>query len=152
MNTPPLKLIDENQVQRETYTELLNALMENTGIVTEAMAPLPHKEDFIEFLADHPVAGLILDQKLQDGGFDYSGAELATFLRPLFPKLPIMILTNYKDEREQFEAGEKDVEYICAKEELNDPDSRDAQVIKARLLRRLNVFASVLDEREQRFH
>jgi hypothetical protein len=96
---------------------------------------------------------LIIDQKLEDGGFNYTGSELASFLRGIDSKLPIIILTNYKDEEyEQFEDAEKDIEYVAAKDEIRDPDSREAQVTKARLLRHLNVFADVHDTRQQRFH
>jgi hypothetical protein len=103
-------------------------------------------------LATGTIAGLIVDQKLEDGGFNYTGAELASFLRGIDSKLPIIILTNFKNEHEQFENAEKDIEYIAAKEEIKDPDSREAQVIKARLLRHLNIFADVFDERQRRFH
>lgn len=152
MSPLELRLIDENEVQRETYAAALNALMENTGVVVAPMAPLNEMQDYIALLAEKKISGLILDQKLEDGGFSYSGSQLATFLRSIFPKLPIVILTNYKHEQEQFDTGEKDVEYICAKDEIKDPDSRPAQIIKARLLRRLNVFADVLGERERRYH
>lgn len=153
MKTLEVCLIDENEVQLGTYAAALNALLEKTGVAVIPMAPLPTKEDYVPLLATGTVAGLIIDQKLEDGGFNYTGSELASFLRGIDSKLPIIILTNYKDEEyEQFEAAEKDIEYVAAKDAIGDLDSREAQVFKARLLRHLNVFADVHDERQRRFH
>lgn len=153
MKSLEVRLIDENEVQLGTYAAALNALLEETGVTVVPMQPLPTKEDYLPLLATGTVAGLIIDQKLEDGGFNYTGSELASYIRGVDSKLPIIILTNYKDEEyEQFEDAEKDIEYVAAKDEIRDPDSREAQVTKARLLRHLNVFADVHDSRQQRFH
>ena len=145
-------LIDENKNERESYAAIINMLLSGTGVTISPTTPLSKKEEYSDLLIKNRFSGFILDQKLEDGGFDYSGSDLAIFIRAIDDKLPIFILTNYKNERAQFVDSEKDVEYIYAKSEVTDPLSQDAQVFKARLLRRLNVFAVVRSERQQRFH
>jgi len=75
---------------------------------------------------------------------------VAFHLRALRPKLPIYILTGYPNE--DFTGTAYRVENIVDKEEIEDCESEKAQVLRARILRRLSVFGDVLNTREQRFH
>lgn len=152
MTTHTILLVDENAEQRRAFTLTLSELFEGTGIVIRAKEPLPQCSDYAAVVADGEVAALILDQKMEDGGVGYTGTQLSSFLRGIVPKLPIFILSNYTDDRALFEQGEGDVEYIVPKKVLTDPTTRDAQIFKARVLRRLNVFADVLAERARRYH
>lgn len=152
MNPKTVYLVDENEEQRRAFTLTLNELFEGTGVVIQAMVPLPAQSDYATVLADGAAAALILDQKLEDGGVPYSGTELSAYLRGIVPKLPIFILSNFTDDPALFEEGEGDVEYIVPKKVIADPTCREAQIFKARFLRRLNVFADVLNERAQRYH
>ncbi len=145
-------LVDENEEQRRAFTLTLNELFEDTGVVIQAIVPLAVPADYAPLLAEGSVAALILDQKLEDGGVSYSGTELSAYLRGIVPKLPIVILSNYTDDPALFEKGEGEVEYIISKKVIADPTCRDAQIFKARFLRRLDVFADVLDERARRYH
>jgi hypothetical protein len=145
-------LIDENEEQRRAYALVLGELLDGTGLVIEPLAPLPTPDDYAPLLATGSVVALILDQKLEDGGVAYSGTQLSGHLRGIAPKLPIFIISNYTNDPELFKDGEGDVEYIIAKKVINDPTSRDAQIFKARFIRRLGVFADVLNERTQRYH
>lgn len=152
MSTHTMLLVDENAEQRRAYTLILTELFEGTGVVIRAIAPLAKPADYNPIVADGGIAALILDQKMEDGGVGYTGTELSSFLRGVVPKLPIFILSNFTEEKALFEQGEGDVEYIVDKKVLTDPTTRDAQIFKARVLRRLNVFADVLTERAQRYH
>lgn len=152
MSELKLLLVDENPVQRETYAAALRALLENTGITVEAIEPLEMKQDYLALLSTKRIAALVLDQKLEDGGYSYTGSELAAFLRAVESKLPILILTNYADDYPELEQAQRDVEHIASKEDIKDPDSAKAQVLKARLVRHMNVFADVRDARQRRHH
>jgi CheY-like chemotaxis protein len=147
-----LLLVDENPIQRETYAAALTALLEHTGVTVEAVEPLENKQDYLSVLSAKGIAALVLDQKLEDGGYSYTGSELAEYLRSVESKLPIMILTNYADDYPELELAERDVEHIASKEDIKDPDSEKAQVFKARLLRHMNVFADVRNTRQNRYH
>lgn len=152
MNPKIVYLVDENEEQRRAFTLTLSELFEGCGFAIEPLAPLPKPEDYVPLLASGSVAALILDQKMEDGGVAYSGTQLSAYLRGIAPKLPIFILSNYTDDRALFEQGEGDVEYIVSKKVITDPTSRDAQIFKARFLRRLNGFVDILDERARRYH
>lgn len=152
MTTHTMLLVDENEQQRHAYELVLNELFDGTGVQVKAIIPLAQPTDYNSLFADGAISALILDQKMEDGGVGYTGTELSSFVRGILPKLPIFILSNYTEEKVLFEEGESDVEYIIDKKTLNDPTSRNAQIFKARVLRRLNVFADVLAERAQRYH
>jgi hypothetical protein len=145
-------LVDENEEQRRAYALALGELFEGSGIIIKPIAPLQSPSDYAPLLAVGDVAALILDQKMEDGGVTYSGTELSAYLRSIAPKLPIFILSNYTDNRSLFEQGEGDVEDIVSKQVIAEPTTRDAQIFRARFLRRLNVFADMLGERAQRHH
>lgn len=152
MNANIVFLVDENGEQRRAFALTLGELFEGAGLTIKPMAPLPTPADYAPLLADGSVVSLILDQKMEDGGVAYSGTQLSAYLRGIAPKLPIFILSNYTDDRALFEEGEGDVEYIVSKKMIADPTSRDAQIFKARFLRRLNVFVDLLDARAKRYH
>lgn len=152
MKPDTVYLVDENAEQRRAFTLTLNELFEGNGIVIRSMAPLPNPEDYAALLAGGTVAALILDQKMEDGGVAYSGTQLSARLRSIAPKLPIFILSNYTENRSLFEDGEGDVESIISKKDITDPTTHDAQIFKARFLRRLSGFVDLLDERAKRYH
>jgi hypothetical protein len=145
-------LVDENEEQQRAFSLTLGELFADTGLRVIGMGPLAEPADYLEMLAKGDVAALILDQKMEDGGVRYTGTQLSTYLRGVSPKLPIVILSNYTDDRNLFEDGEGDVEYVVAKSAIVNPTSREAQIFKARLVRRLDVFADLLQERSRRFH
>jgi hypothetical protein len=89
---------------------------------------------------------------MKGGGVAYNGIDLAEHLRSIRPKLPIYILTGAAGAREDCAGVEYRVEEIIDKEDIEDLSSEKAQTIKARMLRRLDVFEDVLGSREQRFH
>ena len=65
-------------------------------------------------------------------------------------KIPIYILTNFADEEDEFAGGKWSVEYIIPKEGLSDEEG--ARTAKARILRHIDVYEDILDERAKRFN
>lgn len=152
MSRNTVYLIDENEQQRRTYVRSLTDLFSDCDLRIEGRGPLPSLGSYASLLANNEIAAFILDQKLEDGGVDYSGTQLSSHLRGIVPKIPIVILTNYAEDLSLFAEGEGDVEYIISKRVMGDPSSREAQIFKSRFLRRLNVFSDILGSRESRYH
>ncbi len=144
-------LIDENENELKTYHRDLKKLMSDS-VQIEAITPFPHKEDYISaVLENKSTATIIIDQKLKDTGIaDYLGIELAKFLRKINNKLPIYILTNYAKNDEEFVGSKWSVEDIIDKSLFKNDE--DLAILKARILRRINVYNDVLEERERRFN
>jgi len=151
MEKPILWLIDENLDQLHTIRTELQHLLPDT-IRVEALLALPRKEDYVDRVLSNPdTACILIDQKLKDTGMaNYLGIELAKTLRAVNSKIPIYILTNWIKESDQFIGSEWSVEDIIAKDDLVD-DAR-AQIVISRMLRRLDVYADLLGDRERRFN
>lgn len=144
-------LIDENSDQLATCTNLLHRLMPELRI--QPLQAKVRKEDYVQILLMDPeTACIIIDQKLKETGVaTYLGIELARYLRSIDTKLPIYILTNYTEEEEQFEEGAWSVEEIIGKSEIANLDSNESRNLKARMLRRINIYNDMLADRELRF-
>jgi len=142
-------LIDENVNELNTYCRDLKKLMSDS-VQIEAIVPFPLKEDYIStVLENRNTATIIIDQKLKDTGIaDYLGIELARFLRSVNHKLPIYILTNFPND-EEFVGSKWSVEDIINKADFTDDEMK--LTLKARILRRINVYTDVLKERELKF-
>lgn len=145
-------LVDENAEQRRAFSRTLNELLNELGIEVIPIAPLASPQGYAELLESNEVAALILDQKMEDGGVQYSGTELSSILRGFAPKLPIFILSNYTEDRSLFENGEADVDVIVPKKDIIDPTSKNAQIFKARFVRRTALFDLIVAERTKRYH
>jgi hypothetical protein len=143
-------LIDENENELKTYCRDLKNLMPDS-VQIEGMIPLPRKEDYLSpVLENTSTATVIIDQRLKDTGIaDYLGIELARFLRSVNHKLPIYILTNYPKD-EEFVGSKWSVEDIIDKSSFNNDEK--LATLKARILRRINVYNDVLEERERKFN
>lgn len=143
-------LIDENRNELKTYCRDLKNLMPDS-VQIEAMLPLPSKEDFLSVVLENTsTATVIIDQKLKDTGIvDYLGIELARFLRSVNHKLPIYILTNFPND-EEFVGSKWSVEDIINKADFTDDEKK--LTLKARILRRIDVYNDVLEERERKFN
>jgi FixJ family two-component response regulator len=144
-------LFDDEETQLRTYKALLqNALPCNSGARIQAAKALPHKEDYLKVVNDKLTGCLIVDQRMKETGeADYTGIELAKYLRALNDKLPIYILTNYDAIPDEFSGSEWSVEDILSKKKAGESDTMT--IFIARLLRRLKIYQNILGEREQRF-
>ncbi len=144
-------LIDENENELKTYCRDLKNLMPDS-VQIEGMIPLPRKEDYLSpMLENTSTATVIIDQRLKDTGIaDYMGIDLARFIRSVNSKLPIYILTNYAQEEQEFAGSRWSVEDIINKADFTDDEKK--LTLKARFLRRINVYSDVLEERERKFN
>ena len=75
---------------------------------------------------------------------------MAQHLRDINKKIPIYILTNFADEKDEFAGGEWSVEYIIPKDSFKDNEG--ARTVMARIVRHINVYGDILDERAKRFN
>jgi FixJ family two-component response regulator len=145
--------VDEDPPARRANVEALKALLGTVEIDVHGVEPLKSFADYDPLLAAPTTAAFILDQRMKQGGLvSYNGTELAEHLRGIDAKMPLYILTGYADQADDFRGTEFRVEAIIPKDAIEDPASEQAQMIKARLLRHLNVFNDVRNTREQRFH
>lgn len=144
-------LIDENQNELKTYSQVLRKLMPES-VEIKAILPYSNKQDYVSPILTNPnTASIIIDQKLKDTGVaDYVGIELAKFFRSINPKLPIYILTNFASEKEEFAGDEWSVEDIIDKSDFSNDE--ELTTLKAKILRRINVYDDILEERERRFN
>ncbi len=151
MKSINLYLVDDKEEARHANGPALQRFLGSPDIKVVPLEPFPEFAQFDALVADPNLGGFFIDQKMRGGGVvNYNGIELAGHLRGLHPKLPIYILTGYPNE--DFTGTAYRVEDIVDKEDIEDRDSEKAQVLRARILRRLDVFGDVLDAREQRFH
>lgn len=149
MNTQIIWLIDDDEEELTTYSNDLKLDMPQ-GIQIKAIPPYPRKIDYVSTLLENPdTACIIIDHKLKETRIaTYTGIELAQYLRRINKKIPIYILTNFPDDKD-FAGREWNIEYIISKGSFRDEDG--AQTAKARILRHIDVYGDILDERAKRF-
>jgi DNA-binding LytR/AlgR family response regulator len=144
--------VDEDDAARRANARELRDLIADDSIQVRAQEPLARFDDYAPLVADAATAAFVLDQRMKGSGkVTYNGIELARYLRSIDGKIPIYILTGAPED-EEFEGSEFLVDYILAKSSIEKIDSDSAKMVKARLLRHLNVFNDVRDEQEQRYH
>lgn len=145
--------VDEDPSARRANVRALTTLLDNPEVKIIAQEPLRTFADYDPLMAHPATAAFILDQRMKGSGIvTYNGTDLAKHLRGIDGKMPIYILTSYSDDKQDFAGSEYLVEYILSKEDINVSTSREAKIVKARLLRHLDVFNDVRAEQEQRFH
>lgn len=145
--------VDENEPARRANLRDLTVLLDNPAIHIRDLAPLKTFAEYDSLAADPATAAFILDQRMKAGGtVSYNGTDLAAHLRGIDAKMPIYILTGYSDQIDDFRGSEYLIEYIIDKEHIENPASEEAKIVKARLLRHLDIFNDVRNARDQRFH
>jgi len=145
-----LYFVDEKEEARWANAHALKRLLDTPDVEVIGLAPFQAFSEYDSLLANPQVRGFFIDQRMRGGGVNYNGIELAEYLRGHNRKLPIYILTGYPTD--DFIGTAYRVEDIVDKEDIEDRDTDKAKMIRARILRRLAVFADVLNERELRFH
>ena len=150
MNNQIIWLIDDNEKQSRTYSRELKLGMPQRVQIEIICPPYRRKEDYSSTLENPDTACLIIDQRLKDTGIaTYTGIELAQHLRGINTKIPIYILTNFA-EKDDFTSGEWSVEYILSKKSLLDKEK--TRIAKTRILRHMDVYEDILEERAKRFN
>ncbi len=146
-----LYVVDDKHEALWANVPALQRFLDCPTIKVEPLTPFPQFPQFNYLLKNPNLGGFFIDQKMKGRGVvNYNGIELAEYLRGLYPKLPIYILTGYPEE--DFSATAYRVEDIIEKATLDEGNSDRAKMVKARILRRLDVFDDVLNVREKRFH
>ena len=121
---PTLAIIDDRRKIRETLARNIGTeLPKNWSVVQRD--PLPSMSDYPSWIAENEVAAIILDERLQEeiAGRkiygDYTGHELAKYIRKRLPNLPIFMVTTYlTDAPLQEPDTEKVFEGIFAREDF----------------------------------
>ena len=146
MNKYIIWLIDDIERESTTYSNGLKTDMPQGFQIETICPPYRRIEDYSVLLENPDTVCIIIDQKLTEtGNANYTGIELAQYLRSINQKVPIYILTSYADEKNEFTDGEWSVEIIIPK------DSFNARTVIARILRHTNVYKDILDGRAKRF-
>jgi DNA-binding NarL/FixJ family response regulator len=153
MNKPVI-FIDDYEHERRSCADVLKELFADTEVQIEARAPLPVLENYASLVANDEAAAFILDERLNtSGAVNYTGVELAAHLRAIGSSLPIVILTNFPDDEDDFKPRDWAVESIVAKKDVvKDPLSSTAQAFKARLCRQINTIGALKAETEKKYH
>ncbi len=152
MGRKKIWLIDENKLEIRASKKTLQRMLSDSVDIEDMFPPYPKVGDYLALLQDPDTACFIIDQRLKDTGIaNYTGIELANYIRSINTKLPLYILTNFIEDFEKFSERGLSVEDVIEKNLLSG-DEKVKQVIAARILRRINIFNDILDERENRFH
>jgi len=152
MSQKTIWLIDENEHEVRTSLRVLTKILPNSIAVKPIFPPFKEKTDYHLLLQDPDTSCIIIDQRLKDTGIaNYTGIELAKYLRSIDTKVPIYILTNFIDDFQRSKGNNWIVEDILDKGSFSSTDDRRKE-IAARIIRRINVFDDILGEREARFH
>jgi hypothetical protein len=145
--------VDEDPAGRRANVRALISLLDNPDIKVCPQEPLKNFADYNPLISDPATAAFVLDQRMKGSGVvNYNGTDLARYMRGIDGKMPIYILTGYANQPQDFEGSEHLVEYIIAKDDIEVPSSKNATIVKARLLRHLEVFNDVRSSHAQRFH
>jgi len=149
VNIPTVYLIDDSIFDLKTYQNRFRELLPST-IKVEGLLVYPKVDDYLPLLQDENTVCIITDQRMKNTGVaNYTGIELAKFLRRTNSKLPIYILSSFTEAHDEFGDDEWSVEAIINKGELSNPV--EGRTVAARLVRRIDVYQDIKDTREARF-
>jgi hypothetical protein len=151
MSEKTVWLVDENQIELKLSQSRLKKMLPE-GTVLETIFP-PHRtiEEYIPIIESDKTACIILDQKLKDTGYaNYTGIELALFLRKLNPLIPIFILTNFPGDITE---NGWSVEDVFEKDDFYEKIRNEDQchILRERLSRRIATYMKILAQAETRF-
>jgi len=152
MNKKKIWLIDENKLEIRASQKMLSRILSGSVDIVAIFPPFSTLQEYHALLKDPDTASIIIDQRLKDTGIaNYTGIELANYLRSIDTKIPLYILTNFAEDFEKNSGRGWSVEDIIDKGRLSVDDDTKMETA-ARILRRINVFDDILDDREKRFH
>jgi CheY-like chemotaxis protein len=141
MTDKVVKLIEDSHEDADLHQQLLEAAGK---IRIEYVPARPSVDDYADLAADPGTGAVMIDERLGEfAGVDYTGLEVADFLRTLRPELPIYILTNYANEIAD-DQGES-VEFIIDKKTVR----KAAKVYVARILRAMQQYEAALTDQQR---
>ena len=152
MGRKKIWLIDENGPEIRASLKILSRMLSPSVDIAPINPPFSTMQEYHVLLQDLDTASIIIDQRLKDTGIaNYTGIELANHLRSIDTKIPLYILTNFAEDFDVKSGSGWSVEDVIDKGRLSG-DENTRREVAARILRRINVFGDILDEREERFH
>lgn len=139
--------IDEELMARNLFPRRLQRYL-NDEVKVISIDPLSDIDEMVEFIENYDsLISVIVDQRLNVAGTaSYLGTELVRKLRLVDQLMPIYILTNFVED---IDPSLGSVEYILNKDDFLTEDK--LRSISERITRHVNIFNSILDERERRF-
>lgn len=147
-----IHFIDDDPAARAANARALQSLLNDGEIRVEEREPYKDLNGYNQLMLRSDTAAFVLDQRMTGNGrYQYNGIDIASHLRALNSKMPLYILTGHSEDEEAFEGQTHLVEYIIGKEEIDDVTSEAAKTVKARMLRNLNTYNDIRDEREDRY-
>jgi hypothetical protein len=145
-------LVDENELEIRTSYRALFKMLPKSVKIEVVFPPFSSMTEYNALLLNPDTVSIIIDQRLKDTGIaNYTGIELANYIRSINTKLPIYILTNFSGDFEKFTGRGWSVEDILDKGDFSGADELRKE-ITARIIRRIDVFDDILADREHRFH
>src|SRR4051812_1420563 len=126
MEEQTVYLVDDNPQELRANRRGLETIFEGSPVQFKGVHPFRELAQYNSLLPKPDTAAFLIDQRLQvSGEVNYSGIQLASHLRSIASKLPIYILTSYKDDP-VLEANAQTVEDIIDKDDLTDPHDPEA--------------------------
>ena len=140
--TKIVMLIEDNIDDAALFGQLLEAAGD---IKVEHVGVRAALSDYTDLLASPETGAIIIDERLSDyGGVDYTGLDLADYLRTLRPEIPIYILTHYPDDIPEDHSGS--TELIIDKTQVR----KAAKAYVTRMLRQMQRYDDALTEQQKR--
>ena len=140
--------IDDDKDARETYAYFLEKLF-GDEFTLNSLEPNFEIEKMLEVVSNfNGVVAYILDEKLNHlGKANYLGQQLASRLRDIDTKVPIYIMTAYKNEfTNDYEPSS--VEFVIDKDAISDRKASES--ISTKFKRHQNTYSDIQSERAQR--
>ena len=144
-------LVDENKSELKLSGKRIKKILPKGAILETIHPPLRAMSEYIPIIEDIRTICIILDQKLKNTGYaNYTGIELALYLREQNPIIPIFILTNYPDD---ITANGWGVEDVLQKDDFYSQveDETGSHILRERLSRRIAAYTNVINQTETRF-
>ncbi|MBE2213969.1 MAG: hypothetical protein IAE82_08870 [Opitutaceae bacterium] len=143
--------LDDQPSQRQMLEWDLKSLFADRFTI-EGLPLHPDKADYHKYLDDHEVAGVLVDQRLNETGeiTTYTGLDLAKYLRGVYPEMPIFLVTGFDPDEQIKSADSGSVEAVVFKFELRT-NTPAAEGFKQRFLRHVGRYQEALTVRQKRF-
>lgn len=143
--------LDDQPSQRQMLEWDLKSLFAGNFAI-EGLPLYSDKADYHKYLDDHGVAGVLVDQRLNETGeiTTYTGLDLAKYLRSLYPEMPIYLVTGFDPDEQIKGADSGSVEAVVLKSELRT-NTPAAEGFKQRFLRHVGRYQEALTARQKRF-
>ena len=121
---PAIAVVDDRDDIRATVVRNIEMSIGN-GWEVVSTPPLPCLDDYLAKITEDCIAVLVVDERLNEEGVgvDYTGHDLAKFLRRYFPDFPIFMVTAFENDEELEEHGVVLDNVLSRKQFVDDADT-----------------------------